>query len=136
MKSENGKVRVLLSKVGLDTHDIGVRIVASELRDAGMEVIYLGVYQTPEMIVAAALQEGVDIIGVSFHAPVYFTAVTKILNWLKEKGVDHIPLIVGGVIPHRDIPRLKDMGVKEVFTEGSTTEHIIEYIKGIVRKEK
>lgn len=136
MKSESGRVRVLLSKVGLDAHDIGIKVVAKALRDAGMEVIYLGIYQTPERVAAAALQEDVDIIGVSFHAPVYFTVATKLLNWLKEKGINHIPLIIGGVIPRQDIPRLKDIGVKEVFTEGFSTEYIVEYIKDAVGKEK
>ena len=135
MKSE-ARIKVLLSKVGLDCHEVGIKVVASALRDAGMEVVYLGTYQTPEKIAESAVQEDADVIGLSFHAPIYFTVVSKMLNLLKQKSAEHIPIVVGGVIPHLDIARLRNMGVKEVFIEGSKTVDIVECIKRIAKNGK
>jgi len=127
MKDE--KIRVLVAKAGLDGHDRGAKVIAAALRDAGMEVIYTGLRQTPEMIVEAALQEDVDVIGVSILSGAHLTILPKILNLMKVKGLDDVLLTGGGIIPEEDITKLKEMGVGELFTPGAATTEIAKYIK-------
>jgi len=126
---EDQKIRVLVAKAGLDGHDRGAKVIAAALRDAGMEVIYTGLRQTPEMIVEAALQEDVDVIGVSILSGAHLTILPKILNLMKEKGLDDVLLTGGGIIPEEDIIKLQEMGVGELFTPGAATTKIAEYIK-------
>lgn len=123
------KIRVIVAKSGLDGHDRGAKIIAAALRDAGMEVIYTGLRQTPEMIVEAALQEDADVIGISVLSGAHMTIFPKILAMLKEKGMDDVLLTGGGIIPEDDILKLKENGVGELFTPGATTTDIADYIK-------
>lgn len=123
------KIRVIVAKSGLDGHDRGAKVIAAALRDAGMEVIYTGLRQTPEMIVEAAIQEDADVIGISILSGAHMTIFPKILSLLKQKGVEDILLIGGGIIPEDDIKKLKALGVGELFTPGSSTVEIVEYIK-------
>jgi len=127
------KIRVLIAKAGLDGHDRGAKIIAAALRDAGMEVIYTGLRQTPEMIVEAALQEDVDVIGISILSGAHMTIFPKILNLMKEKGLDDVLLTGGGIIPEEDIKNLKTQGVGELFTPGAPTTEIAVYIKEWVK---
>jgi methylmalonyl-CoA mutase C-terminal domain/subunit len=122
------KIRVLTAKVGLDGHDRGVKVVSRALRDAGVEVIYAGLHQTPEMVVEAAIQEDVDGIGISLHSGAHMTLVPKVLNLLKAKGVDDVVVFVGGIIPEEDIVELKKLGVSEVFTPGTSLQTIVEFV--------
>ncbi len=128
------KIRVLVAKAGLDGHDRGAKVIAAALRDAGMEVIYTGLRQTPEMIVNAALQEDVDVIGISILSGAHLTIFPKILKVMKEKGVDDVLLLGGGIIPANDIIELKNLGVGEIFTPGSSTQAIAAYINSWVEK--
>jgi methylmalonyl-CoA mutase C-terminal domain/subunit len=123
------KIRVLIAKAGLDGHDRGAKVVAASLRDAGMEVIYTGLRQTPEMIVEAAIQEDVDAIGISILSGAHMTIFPRILNLMKEKQVDDILLFGGGIIPEDDLNKLKNLGVGELFTPGTSTQVIIKYLK-------
>jgi methylmalonyl-CoA mutase C-terminal domain/subunit len=123
------KIRVLIAKAGLDGHDRGAKIIAAALRDAGMEVIYTGLRQTPDMIVNAALQEDVDVIGISILSGAHMTIFPRILKLMKEKGLDDVLLTGGGIIPEDDIKELKNQGVGELFTPGSPTTAIADYIK-------
>jgi methylmalonyl-CoA mutase, C-terminal domain len=123
------KIRVLLAKPGLDGHDRGVKVIARALRDAGMEVIYTGLRQTPEQIVNAALQEDVDIVGLSILSGAHMTIFPRVLELMREKGMDDVLLFGGGIIPEDDIPRLKEHGVSAVFLPGTSTEDIIKYIR-------
>jgi len=123
------KIRVLIAKAGLDGHDRGAKVIAAALRDAGMEVIYTGLRQTPEMIVEAALQEDVDVIGISVLSGAHMTLFPKILNLMKEKGLNDVLLTGGGIIPEEDIKELKKSGVGELFTPGAPTSAIADYIK-------
>jgi len=123
------KIRVLVAKAGLDGHDRGAKVIAAALRDAGMEVIYTGLRQTPEMIVEAAVQEDVDVIGISILSGAHMTLFPKILNLMKSKGIDDVLLTGGGIIPEEDIKQLKEMGVGELFTPGASTVNIADYIK-------
>jgi methylmalonyl-CoA mutase C-terminal domain/subunit len=123
------KIRVLIAKAGLDGHDRGAKVIAAALRDAGMEVIYTGLRQTPEMIVEAALQEDVDVIGISVLSGAHMTLFPKILNLMKEKGLDDVLLTGGGIIPEEDIKELQKSGVGELFTPGAPTSAIADYIK-------
>jgi len=118
------KIRVLVAKAGLDGHDRGAKVIAAALRDAGMEVIYTGLRQTPEMIVEAALQEDVDVIGISILSGAHMTIFPKIKNLMKEKGIDDILLTGGGIIPNEDIASLKQLGVGEIFTLAAQTTAI------------
>ena len=127
------KIRVLIAKAGLDGHDRGAKIIAAALRDAGMEVIYTGLRQTPEMIVEAALQEDVDVIGISILSGAHMTILPKILSLMKEKGLDDVLLTGGGIIPEEDIKALKTQGVGELFTPGAPTTEIAGYIKEWVK---
>jgi len=134
-KSKTGRrIRVLIAKAGLDGHERGAKVVSALLREAGMEVIYLGMYQTPEMIVQAALEEDVDVLGLSSLSGEHLSFTPKVVELLKGKKLGDTLLIMGGVIPTEDIPRLKEMGVAEVFTAGSLTESIVEFIRNSVRK--
>lgn len=123
------KIRVLVAKAGLDGHDRGAKVIAAALRDAGMEVIYTGLRQTPEMIVEAAIQEDVDVIGISILSGAHMTILPKILGMLKEREIDDILLTGGGIIPDEDIDKLKELGVGEIFTPGTSTTDIADYIK-------
>ncbi len=132
-QSEENRIRVLLAKPGLDIHDRGARIITRSLRDAGIEVIYIGVSphpRTPEHIVASAIQEDVDVLGLSFHSPTYMEIVARIMELLKENGRRDLPVVVGGVIPPNDVAALKDLGVAGVFGPGSPIEDIVEFIRG------
>ena len=128
------KIRVLVAKAGLDGHDRGAKVVAAALRDAGMEVIYTGLRQTPEMIVEAAIQEDVDAIGISILSGAHMTIFPRILNLMKEKNVDDILLFGGGIIPEEDLNKLTGQGVGKLFTPGTPTTEIIEYLKEWVAK--
>jgi methylmalonyl-CoA mutase C-terminal domain/subunit len=123
------KIRVLVAKAGLDGHDRGAKVIAAALRDAGMEVIYTGLRQTPEMIVGAAIQEDVDVIGISILSGAHMTILPKIKSLMDEKGLNDVLLTGGGIIPEEDINKLKEMGVGELFTPGASTKNIAEYIK-------
>lgn len=125
----DSKIRVLVAKAGLDGHDRGAKVVAAALRDAGMEVIYTGLRQTPEMIVEAAIQEDVDAIGISILSGAHMTLFPKILNLMKDKQVNDILLFGGGIIPAEDLKKLKELGVGELFTPGTSTQEIIKYLK-------
>ncbi len=124
------KIRVVVAKSGLDGHDRGAKVIAAALRDAGMEVIYTGLRQTPEMIVEAALQEDADVIGISILSGAHMTIFPKLIALLKEKRMDDVLLTGGGIIPEEDILKLKSIGVGELFTPGATTTAIADYIKG------
>jgi methylmalonyl-CoA mutase C-terminal domain/subunit len=122
-------IRVLVAKPGLDGHDRGAKMIARALRDAGMEVIYTGLRQTPEQIVAAAIQEDVDVIGMSILSGAHNHLFPKVINLLKEQNAEDIMVIAGGVIPEDDVSFLKEMGVAAIFTPGSTTTEIVQFIK-------
>ena len=132
----NRPIRVLVAKVGLDGHDRGAKIIAAALRDAGMEVIYTGLRQTPEMVVSAALQEDVDAIGISILSGAHNTVFPKIKNLMKEKGLDDVLLTGGGIIPQDDMAELKKAGVGKLFSPGAPTQEIVEYIKGWVNEHR
>ena len=126
------KVRVLVAKPGLDGHDRGEKVVARALRDAGFEVIYTGLRQTPEQIAEAALQEDVNVVAMSILSGAHPHLFPKVVNLLREKGMDDVLIIGGGVIPETDIPALKEAGIAEVFTPGTPTSDIVEFIKANV----
>src|ERR1041384_6849951 len=125
-------VRVLVAKVGLDGHDRGAKVIATALRDAGMEVIYTGLRQTPEMVVNAALQEDVDAIGISILSGAHMTVFPKIIELMREKGLDDVLLTGGGIIPEDDMRSLNEMGVGKLFPPGTPTAAIADYIKSWV----
>lgn len=125
----NNKIRVLVAKAGLDGHDRGAKVIAAALRDSGMEVIYTGLRQTPEMIVEAAIQEDVDVIGISILSGAHMTILPRIKKLMNEKGLDDVLLTGGGIIPEEDIKKLKELGVGELFTPGASTKNIAVYIK-------
>jgi methylmalonyl-CoA mutase, C-terminal domain len=127
------KLRILVAKPGLDGHDRGAKVIARALRDAGMEVIYTGLHQTPEMIVSAAVQEDVDAIGMSIMSGAHMTLFPAVIDLLKKEKAQEIVIFGGGIIPDTDIPRLKQLGVAEIFTPGSSTQTIVEWIRGNVR---
>jgi methylmalonyl-CoA mutase, C-terminal domain len=128
MMSES-KIRVLLAKPGLDGHDRGVKVIARALRDAGMEVIYTGLRQTPEQIVNAALQEDVRLIGLSILSGAHMTIFPRVLELMREKGMDDVILFGGGIIPDEDVQQLRELGVGEIFLPGTSTEEIIRFIR-------
>lgn len=132
----NRPIRVLVAKVGLDGHDRGAKVIASFLRDAGMEVIYTGLRQTPEMVVNAALQEDVDAIGISILSGAHNTVFPKILNLMKEKGLNDVLLTGGGIIPDKDVKALKELGVGELFPPGTETKTIVNYITTWVKENR
>ena len=127
--AESRKIRVVVAKPGLDGHDRGAKIIARALRDAGMEVVYTGLHQTPEQIVETALQEDADAIGLSILSGAHMTLVPRIIELLKEQEAGDIVLVLGGTIPNQDIPELKELGVAEVFTPGAPTQAIIDFIQ-------
>jgi methylmalonyl-CoA mutase C-terminal domain/subunit len=124
-----GRIRVLLAKPGLDGHDRGAKVVARALRDAGMEVIYTGIRQTPEMIVEAAIQEDVDVIGLSILSGAHLELLPPIIQGLKKKGREDVLVIAGGIIPEDDVPALQQTGVKAIFGPGTSTGDIIKFIQ-------
>jgi methylmalonyl-CoA mutase C-terminal domain/subunit len=126
-------LRILIAKPGLDGHDRGAKIIARALRDAGCEVIYTGLHQTPEMIVEAALQEDVDAIGLSVLSGAHMTLFPAVIDLLSEKGGGEIAVFGGGIVPEEDVKDLKSRGVKEVFTPGASTDAIVEWVRGNVR---
>lgn len=130
------KIRILIAKPGLDGHDRGAKVVARALIDAGMEVIYTGLHQTPEMIVEAAIQEDVDAIGLSILSGAHMTLFPKVLDLLKERGADSILLIGGGIIPEQDAEKLKAMGIGRLFGPGTNTSEIVEYIESYFKKKQ
>jgi methylmalonyl-CoA mutase C-terminal domain/subunit len=123
------KIRVVVAKPGLDGHDRGAKIIARALRDAGMEVIYTGLHQTPEQIAETVIQEDADAVGLSILSGAHMTLVPKVVALLKEQGVDDVLVTVGGTIPADDIPELKELGVAEVFTPGAGTDDNVEFIQ-------
>jgi methylmalonyl-CoA mutase C-terminal domain/subunit len=129
------KIRVLVAKPGLDGHDRGAKVIARALRDAGMEVIYTGLRQTPEMIATSALEEDVDVVGLSILSGAHNTIVPRVCELLREKGLADVMLVVGGIIPDSDIPELKRQGVAEVFQPGASMESIVQFIqKNVARR--
>lgn len=126
---QKGKIRVLVAKPGLDGHDRGAKVVARALRDAGMEVIYTGIRQTPEMIVETAIQEDVDVVGMSILSGAHLELFPIVTEGLKNKGKENTLVLAGGIIPEDDIPAIKQMGVKEVFGPGTPTSDIVSYIR-------
>ena len=130
---EGKKIRVLIAKPGLDGHDRGAKVVARALRDAGMEVIYTGLRQTPEQIVETAIQEDVDVIGMSILSGAHTHLFPKVMELLKENNIEDIIVMGGGVIPEEDIPELKKVGIAEIFTPGTDTRDIIKFIKQKVK---
>jgi methylmalonyl-CoA mutase cobalamin-binding domain/chain len=131
MASER-KIRVVVAKPGLDGHDRGAKIIARALRDAGMEVIYTGLHQTPEQIVETALQEDADAVGLSILSGAHMTLVPRVVELLREQDAGDIVVVVGGTIPNQDIPELKQLGVAEVFTPGAPTQAIIDFLRDAV----
>jgi methylmalonyl-CoA mutase cobalamin-binding domain/chain len=130
------KIRVVVAKPGLDGHDRGAKIIARALRDAGMEVIYTGLHQTPEQIVATVIQEDADAVGLSILSGAHMTLVPRIVELLRAEGVDDVVVTVGGTIPSDDIPELEGLGVAAVFTPGAATSEIIDFIKSAVSESR
>ena len=130
----NERLRVLVAKPGLDGHDRGAKIIARAFRDAGFEVIYTGLRQTPEQIVNAALQEDVDVVGLSVLSGAHMTLCPRIMELMKKEGLDEVLVVIGGIIPDQDIVKLKELGVAEVFQPGASTEDIVTYVRQNARK--
>ena len=130
--SASGRPRVLVAKPGLDGHDRGIKVVARALRDAGVEVIYTGLHQTPEQIASAAIQEDVDAVGLSCLSGAHMTLFPKVVELLREQGGDDIVVFGGGIIPDSDVPALKDAGIQEIFTPGAPTKGIVEWVESHV----
>ena len=131
----NDKVRVIVAKPGLDGHDRGAKVIARAFRDAGFEVIYTGLRQTPEQIVNAALQEDADVIGLSVLSGAHMTLCPRIMEIMKKEGLNDVLVVVGGIIPDQDVEKLKQIGVAEVFQPGASTEEIIAFVRKNVRKK-
>jgi methylmalonyl-CoA mutase, C-terminal domain len=129
MAEGSRKIRVVVAKPGLDGHDRGAKIIARALRDAGMEVIYTGLHQTPEQIVETVIQEDADAVGLSILSGAHMTLVPRITDLLKQQGADDVVLVVGGTIPNDDIPELKQLGVAEIFTPGASVQGIVDFIR-------
>jgi methylmalonyl-CoA mutase, C-terminal domain len=127
------KIRVVIAKPGLDGHDRGAKVIARALRDAGMEVIYMGLRQTPEQIVAAALQEDADVIGLSILSGAHMHICPRVLELLETRGLGDVLVVVGGIIPDVDIPKLREMGVKGIFLPGTPMQQIVEFVQANVR---
>jgi methylmalonyl-CoA mutase C-terminal domain/subunit len=126
------KIRIVVAKPGLDGHDRGAKIIARALRDAGMEVIYTGLHQTPEQIAETAIQEDADAVGLSILSGAHMTLVPKVVELLRDQGADEVVVTVGGTIPADDIPELKKLGVAEVFTPGASTDQIVDFVRKAV----
>src|SRR2546426_10601245 len=131
----NEKIRVIVAKPGLDGHDRGAKVIARAFRDAGFEVIYTGLRQTPEQIVNAALQEDADVIGLSVLSGAHMTLCPRLMELMKKESLDDVMVVVGGIIPDQDIPKLKESGIAEIFQPGASTEDIIAYVRQYVRKK-
>jgi len=131
----NDKIRVVVAKPGLDGHDRGAKVIARAFRDAGFEVIYTGLRQTPEQIVNAALQEDADVIGLSVLSGAHMTLCPRITELMKKEGLDDVMVVIGGIIPDQDIPKLKECGVSEVFQPGTSTQDIVAYVREHARKK-
>lgn len=131
----NERLRVLVAKPGLDGHDRGAKVIARAFRDAGFEVIYTGLRQTPEQIVNAALQEDADVVGLSVLSGAHMTLCPRIMELMKKEGLDEVLVVIGGIIPDQDIVKLKKLGVSEVFQPGASTEDIIAYVRQNARKK-
>jgi methylmalonyl-CoA mutase C-terminal domain/subunit len=131
----NEKIRVVVAKPGLDGHDRGAKVIARAFRDAGFEVIYTGLRQTPEQVVNAALQEDADVVGLSVLSGAHMTLCPRIMELMKKEGLDDVMVVVGGIIPNQDIAKLKESGVAEVFQPGASTEDIVAYVRQNVRKK-
>ena len=131
-KPGSRKIRVVVAKPGLDGHDRGAKVVARALRDAGHEVIYTGLHQTPEQIVETAIQEDADVVGLSILSGAHMTLVPRVLDLLKAKQAEDVVVILGGTIPADDIPELKRLGVSEIFTPGASTQEIVDFVRGAV----
>ena len=127
------KIRVVIAKPGLDGHDRGAKVIARALRDAGMEVIYMGLRQTPEQIVGAALQEDADVIGLSILSGAHMHICPRVMELLREKGLDDVLVVIGGIIPDVDIPKLQEIGIRGIFLPGSPMQQIIDFINANVR---
>ena len=127
------KLRILVAKPGLDGHDRGAKVVARALADAGYEVVYTGLHQTPEMIAAAAVQEAVDAVGLSIMSGAHMTLFPAVIDLLREQGASDVAVFGGGIIPQDDVPQLKALGVSEVFLPGTTTQSVVEWIRGNVQ---
>jgi methylmalonyl-CoA mutase, C-terminal domain len=135
--AESGrKIRVVVAKPGLDGHDRGAKIIARALRDAGMEVIYTGLHQTPEQIAATVIQEDADAVGLSILSGAHMTLVPKVVQLLREQGVEDVVVTVGGTIPADDVPELKKLGIAEVFTPGASTDEIIDFLRSAVDERR
>lgn len=126
------KIRVLVAKPGLDGHDRGAKVIARALRDAGMEVVYTGIRQTPEMIAEAALQEDVDVVGMSILSGAHMALFPKVMDLLREYGMDDVLVVAGGIIPDDDVPALRQLGITGVFGPGTPTDEIVHFIRGQV----
>ena len=131
----NERLRVLVAKPGLDGHDRGAKVIARAFRDAGFEVIYTGLRQTPEQIVNAALQEDADVVGLSVLSGAHMTLCTRIMELMKKEGLGEVLVVVGGIIPDQDVAKLKALGISEVFQPGASTEDIINYVRQNARKK-
>lgn len=127
-------IRVIVAKVGLDGHDRGAKVVARAFRDAGMEVIYTGLHRTPEEVVQAALEEDVDVVGLSVLSGAHMTVVPRVLSLLREEGMDDVVVVVGGIVPDEDARRLREMGVAEVFGPGTETAMLVDFVRRQVRE--
>ena len=123
------RLRILIAKPGLDGHDRGAKVIARALRDAGMEVIYTGLRQTPEMVVEAALQEDVDGVGLSILSGAHMTLVPRVLDGLRQAGLDHVKVFIGGIVPEEDVATLEEMGVSGVFGPGTNTQTVTEFVR-------
>ena len=134
MQDNNRPIRVLVAKPGLDGHDRGAKVIARALRDSGMEVIYTGIRQSPQMIAQAAVQEDVDVIGMSILSGAHLEILPEIIDLLREQGMDDVIVVVGGIIPEVDRQPLKDLGIAEVFGPGTTTGSIVEFIQEQVKE--
>ena len=126
------KIRIVVAKPGLDGHDRGAKIIARALRDAGMEVIYTGLHQTPEQIAATVVQEDADAVGLSILSGAHMTLVPRVVELLREQGASEVVVTVGGTIPADDIPQLRELGVAAIFTPGSSTDEIVDFVRGAV----
>lgn len=129
------RIRVVVAKPGLDGHDRGAKVIARAFRDAGFEVIYTGLRQTPEQIVNAALQEDADVVGLSVLSGAHMTLCPRITELMKKEGLDDVMVVVGGIIPDQDIPKLKECGVSEIFQPGTSTQDIVAYVRNNIRKK-
>ena len=134
-KPGSRKIRVVVAKPGLDGHDRGAKIIARTLRDAGMEVIYTGLHQTPEQIAETVIQEDADVVGLSILSGAHMTLVPRVLELLKDKQAEDVVVILGGTIPADDIPELKSLGVSEIFTPGAATQEIVAFVRGAVPRD-